>query len=145
MGATFISSWTPDVKNLFSGAWKALNLGEKLEYTVALKVPDESRTSQAVEVETYITDKIDGRETFRFVNEDQSLPKAIIFRDSTSDFMVDLLAEHFSSSLFIWHQGLVYEDIIEREKPDIVLHIIAERFLPQYETVPSLSNFLERV
>jgi hypothetical protein len=57
------------------------------------------------------------------------LPKAVIFRDSTSQFLTDLLGFSFSSSTSIWHGGYVIEDIIERENPDIILHIQAERFL----------------
>lgn len=130
-GGDLYTQLDDEMKSYFGRAWKSLNLGDELEYTVGLKISDHVRTARPAHVEPEIADKIMGRETFRFVNDDQSLPKAVIFRDSTSQFIVDLLAEHFSSSLFIWHKGLVYEDIIEREKPDIVLHIMAERFLSE--------------
>lgn len=72
------------------------------------------------------------RPYFEYENSKSSLPKAVIFRDSTCDFVVEPLAQHFSRSVFVWDKGFVYEDIIRQEKPDIVLHVMAERFLVQY-------------
>ena len=69
------------------------------------------------------------RPQHRTIVDDLRLPKAVIFRDSTSDFMWPLLAEHFREALFIWHKGAVFREVVEAEKPDIVLHIQAERFL----------------
>lgn len=70
-----------------------------------------------------------GRPTEVISRNAPNLPRAVIFRDSTSQFLVDLLAYSFSSCTFIWHGGYVIEDVIERENPDVVIHIQAERFL----------------
>jgi hypothetical protein len=56
------------------------------------------------------------------------LPKAIIFRDSFSDAMIPYLQENFRESVFIW-EGKIRKDLIEKEKPDIVIHEIVERLL----------------
>lgn len=69
------------------------------------------------------------RPQHRTVVDDARLPKAVVFRDSTSDFMWPLLAEHFREALFIWHKGAVFREVVEAEKPDVVLQIQAERFL----------------
>jgi len=79
------------------------------------------------------------RQSFVHEHENRSLPKAVIFRDSTAQFMVPWLAEHFSRSVFIWHRGDVIADVIEREKPDIVFQIMAERFVWRYPARVSLS------
>jgi hypothetical protein len=54
--------------------------------------------------------------------------------------MIEFLAHHFSESLFYWHGGHVYQDILDLEKPDIVLHIMAERFLGMYNKFQVVSN-----
>jgi hypothetical protein len=72
------------------------------------------------------------RETLVYENPDKSLPNAVIFRDSTCQFAVPWLAEHFSRSVFVWHRGDVLSEVIDREKPDIVFQIMAERFVWSY-------------
>lgn len=72
------------------------------------------------------------RETIVYEHKNKNLPKALIFRDSTADFLHEILAQHFSRSVFVWHKGQVISDVIEQEEPDIILHIMAERFTIQY-------------
>lgn len=72
------------------------------------------------------------RETLVFEHIDKRLPKAVVFRDSTCQFMTDWLAEHFSRTVFVWHLGDVLQKVIEREQPDIVIQIMAERFVWTY-------------
>ncbi|WP_461160449.1 hypothetical protein [Sphingobium sp. TomMM35A] len=79
------------------------------------------------------------RQSFVYEHENKELPKAVVFRDSTCQFMVPWLAEHFSRSVFIWHRGDVIAEVIEREKPDIVFQIMAERFVWRYPARASLS------
>lgn len=79
------------------------------------------------------------RETLVYENPDASLPKAVIFRDSTSQFTVPWLAEHFSRSVFVWHRGEVLNSVIEREAPDVVFQVMAERFVWSYPDRVALS------
>lgn len=65
----------------------------------------------------------------------RSLLRAVIIRDSTAQYMIDFLAEHFSRAVFYWHQGAVFEDVIAAERPDIVLHLCSERFILSYPNV----------
>jgi hypothetical protein len=58
--------------------------------------------------------------------------KAILFRDSFGGFWSPFLGHHFNRVLYIWH----YEwdaAFIEREKPDVVIDEILERFLNQLD------------
>ena len=58
-----------------------------------------------------------------------------------ADLMIDLLAEHFRRSVFIWHQGQIVNDIIEVEKPDLIIHVMAERFTIAYgKSMPPTIN-----
>jgi len=68
---------------------------------------------------------------------DTSMPKIVVIRDSFFSPLTELISEHFSKSVFLfdaWHYGPNF-DIIEKEKPDIVL-------LQIYE--PHLANVLYR-
>ncbi|WP_310621707.1 sulfotransferase [Flexibacterium corallicola] len=132
----------PKTKDVFNGAWKAISLDNKLEHLVRYQLPADKKKAKRISVDTKYLEHLGKRETFRFAQPDKSLPKAVIFRDSTSDYIVELLAEHFSDSLFIWHKGLVYDDVIQKENPDIVIHIMAERFTSMYSKFPTFSNLL---
>ncbi len=139
-GGDLYSQMDAEARSICQGALKSFYLGKNIEHLVKYKLFDETRNSKSIPVEEDYITRLGDRETFRFETADKDLPKAVIFRDSTSDFTVDLLAEHFSESLFIWHKGNVYDDVIEREKPDIVLHLMAERFMINYSSSPAFST-----
>lgn len=80
-----------------------------------------------------------GREMLIYETPDPSLPRAVVFRDSTATESIPFLAEHFSRSVYVWHDGDVLAEIIRREQPDIVLHFVAERFLATYPTTVPLN------
>lgn len=61
--------------------------------------------------------------------QDARLPKAVIFRGSNMTLIQPLLSRHFSRAVYVWHKNLPYRDILERERPDVVLHWITERFV----------------
>jgi hypothetical protein len=79
------------------------------------------------------------RETVVTKHPNADLPRAVIFRDSTASLLVDLLAQHFSRAVFVWHENDVIGEVIEQEKPDIVLHFKAERFLSTYPIMVPVS------
>ena len=60
---------------------------------------------------------------------DARLPRAVIFRGSSLALIQPLLSRHFSRAVYVWHKNLPYRDILERERPDVVLHCITERFV----------------
>ena len=56
------------------------------------------------------------------------LPSAIIFRDSFCDALIPFLSEHFSKVNYVSSFTVDY-DLLEKEKPDIVIFEIAQRYL----------------
>ena len=62
------------------------------------------------------------------VVKNSKLPKAVIIRDSFTDFMLKYLKEHFRKSVFVfddWQYKSNYE-ILQKEKPEIVITILYE-------------------
>lgn len=55
-------------------------------------------------------------------------PRAIFLRDSFSDWMIPILSEYFSESLFIWKRKLDI-NVMESFKPDILVEQVVDRFL----------------
>ncbi len=104
------------------------------DHTVSYKLPVDRRTAQRVATPAEYEVICDSREVFVYEREGKPGPKAVIFRDSTADFVVELLAEHFARSVFVWKDGQVFEYILDREQPDVVLHLMAERFVSSYPT-----------
>lgn len=127
-------------RGVVDGVWKHISFENVYEYVLRFELSEQNRKAQPVERNPEYDTLLGDRPRLAFSHPNKSLPKAIIFRDSTSDWLVELLAEHFSESLFIWHKGLIYEDLIEREKPDVVLHIMAERFFTEYRAFPAFSK-----
>lgn len=54
---------------------------------------------------------------------------AVFFRDSFTQNMIPFFASAFSRCVFVWNPFVDY-DLVEKEKPVLVLNIMAERFLP---------------
>ncbi|HEY9639255.1 MAG TPA: hypothetical protein V6C57_02160, partial [Coleofasciculaceae cyanobacterium] len=63
-----------------------------------------------------------------YENPDKSLPKAVLFRDSFGNSMLDFLAESFSRLVVVWQPHIDYS-VVEAEKPDVVINQQVERFL----------------
>ena len=61
-------------------------------------------------------------------NNDESLPRVVINRDSYSNYFMPYFSSHFSRTLYLW-TPLFYSTIIEKEKPDIVILEMLDRFL----------------
>ncbi|MGF7118939.1 hypothetical protein [Methanobacterium oryzae] len=70
------------------------------------------------------------RETEHYKNE-QGLKnlRVLIFRDSTVNYLKDILAIYFKEILLYWDHWFFNKDLIEWYKPDIILEIRTERFL----------------
>jgi hypothetical protein len=68
--------------------------------------------------------------TFIYQKEDKSLPKILIFNDSFVSYIHGFLGDYFSRSVFLWTHDF-RKDIIQKEQPQIVLHIIVERSIEE--------------
>lgn len=70
----------------------------------------------------------------RYTNGDPKAPKILIIRDSFGFYPAQFLKEHFSSTVLIFDawEFKLNEDIIRKEKPDIVLFMSLESFLHKF-------------
>jgi hypothetical protein len=59
---------------------------------------------------------------------DPRLPKVLVFRDSFAWPLIPFMAESFQSSVFVWTSEFLPE-LIEREKPDLVIYEYVERYV----------------
>jgi alginate O-acetyltransferase complex protein AlgJ len=62
------------------------------------------------------------------IADQPELPRAILLGDACCLPLIQLLAEHFSRFVFLWTHDPPLE-AIELEMPDIVIHVVSERFL----------------
>lgn len=107
--------------------WRAM-----LELTLKYNIHPDKVRARAVPVSQAAKAKFHGRDLAIYETDNADLPRAVVFRDSTATESIRFLAEHFSRSVYVWHDGDVLADIIAREQPDIILHFVAERFLATY-------------
>lgn len=68
-----------------------------------------------------------------------TLPRAVIFRDSFTSHLAPFLSEHFSRVVYLWQNDFDTQ-VIEQERPDVVIQQIVGRhlygFIPSPELVP---------
>jgi hypothetical protein len=120
------------VKHEFNKFWGFTSAQFGLEISVKLDLPKEKMAAQRIETPHIYHEWFSERETLVYERSDGIGPTVVIFRDSTVELCHHLLAQHFSRAVFVWHQGAAYREVIELERPDLVLHFIAERFLIRY-------------
>lgn len=114
--------------------WKKYNLNDAMSYDIKYDIPENLINFSLLPTSSFYQ-KFDGhRPVLVYENNDKSLPKCVVFRDSTADKIIELLAHHFSRIVFVWKEGNLFEEIIDKEQPDVVLHIMAERFVSDYPT-----------
>lgn len=63
-----------------------------------------------------------------YQGKNDSAPKVIMNRDSYSNFLIPYFSSHFSRQGYLW-SPLFFSSIIEKEKPDIVITEMMERFI----------------
>ena len=59
------------------------------------------------------------------------LPRCVLFRDSFSNFLIPYLAQNFSRIVAVSSMSYFY-DLLEEERPDVVLSVTIERFLATF-------------
>lgn len=117
-------------------------VGNMLEVLISHTLPDARNRARRVDTPDGYIPGGGGRETVIMEHEDRSLPKALVFRDSTATLSIDLLAQHFSRSVYVWHEGDVIGELIDREQPDVILHFVAERFLATYPRAVAINRVI---
>ncbi|MBK6283027.1 MAG: hypothetical protein IPF54_10535 [Draconibacterium sp.] len=71
-----------------------------------------------------------------FKSYNENLPNAVIIRDSFGDALMPYLQNSFHYSTFIW-DGWNYSfnlEVIQKEKPDVVIYMILESIIPNIYT-----------
>jgi hypothetical protein len=66
-----------------------------------------------------------------YQNDRRDLPRCVLFRDSTSTALIPFLMRGFSRLVAISSLSCNYE-LLEHEKPDVVLFIVVERFMATF-------------
>lgn len=70
----------------------------------------------------------DGRRRLEYVHEDPGLPACVVNGDSFSEPVTEFLAEHFSRA--VGYRGVNFDaDVVERDRPDVVIQLFCERQL----------------
>jgi len=103
-----------------------------------------SETVMRVDREKLATDRCDvpqdyqisaTRETIITETDDDTLPRAVVMRDSFAIECMPYLGESFSRAVYLWDANPNFE-IIERERPDVVIQMMVERFLVRLPELP---------
>lgn len=68
-----------------------------------------------------------------FENERRDLPRCVLFRDSFSNALIPFLMRGFSRIVAVSSLSCHY-DLLEQERPDVVLFVVIERFLATFGT-----------
>lgn len=71
-------------------------------------------------------------------NQDKSLPRLLMFRDSFTLNLQPYLSDYFSTAVYQWNHNFNPE-LVEMAKPDIVIHEVVERYIPELLTENSSS------
>jgi alginate O-acetyltransferase complex protein AlgJ len=75
---------------------------------------------------------------FSMEQADPALPRAVMFRDSFGAQLVPFLSEHFRRIVYITEPAPMFDtNVIERERPDIVIQEMVERKLEYPDMVDS--------
>jgi alginate O-acetyltransferase complex protein AlgJ len=61
-----------------------------------------------------------------FHTDDRTLPKAVVYGDSNADAMRHILTPHFSRTLMVYNCHQLFHELVRREQPDVVIHVMSE-------------------
>jgi hypothetical protein len=59
---------------------------------------------------------------------DPGLPRAVVYHDSFTNWIIPALSEHFRRIVYVWDYK-IDQALLERERPDVVIQAIVERSL----------------
>jgi alginate O-acetyltransferase complex protein AlgJ len=71
--------------------------------------------------------RVPSEDRIAFTINEAGSGKAIVFRDSYAEFWYPFLGQHFREVIYVWHEDWD-RPLIEREKPDVVIDEMLERF-----------------
>ncbi len=81
-------------------------------------------------------------DTYLVVEQDApELPTAVVFHDSCMDAAAKFYAESFRRTVFVSTPNVVQGDLVQRERPDVVIHALMERRLVVVPVEPAVLDF----
>jgi hypothetical protein len=103
-----------------------LNVDDLFHSDKYILIQKENKRSGMINVGKAIQDE----QSFTYYQSDslKGKPRLLMYRDSYSEFLHPYLSEHFSYSAFSWSHNISLERV-NREKPDLVILEMMERFL----------------
>jgi hypothetical protein len=122
---------------------RLLGLPGEFHESVPVLVPKAQRRARITlggEVSELRPGIIDWVETLR---SDAEIDKLVMFRDSFSSALMPFLSEHFGRAVYRWTWGFE-KDLLEQERPNIVVEEIVERALMRDEPEDGLRAAEER-
>lgn len=122
-------------KILYGGEAEMLNIGELYTNDRIELTPIRTIVKDGVKKNYKIPKDFMYKSDYEIVKEKniETLPTAVIFRDSFVDFMMPFLPEHFKKCVFIFDnwQYKYIDNIVNTEDPDIVMTFVFESNLRQ--------------
>ena len=122
-------------ERLSFGAMGAAAVPERSEQLEVAKVRDNG-VRRLQEVVTHIRD--------RYLVEEQDrpdLPTAVVFRDSAMTLAAKYFSQSFRRVVYVSTPNIVLHDLIEQERPDVVIHEFGERRILKHPREPSVYDF----
>lgn len=115
-------------------------LGAAMEQETAVPIPVAKVKKPAARVIKRVTNEI--RHGY-FISEQDApdLPVAVILRDSGMAAPAKFFSEAFRRTIYVASENAVLYDLLEQEKPDVVIHELAERHLVIVPEEPSRNDF----
>jgi hypothetical protein len=112
-----------------------LSLDDRVKVPSVALVPNRKRAVRLEPPESVLKTTRKQHNKMVFEVPDESLPKALILRDSFAEMLMPTVVEKFRRSVWVWTHELDLR-LVDRERPDIVIVETTERFL--YDKPPRL-------
>lgn len=151
-----VSKWFPQINQVETGEFKVETVPEisgDLSRNTGLRNSRRTITNQmhsSAKPKAVRTNFLEGGLTDRFFEtrvDDVRLPRAVVLRDSMTIALAPFLSEHFSKMTYIWpdlSRGNVFrDDLVVRDKPDVVVHVINERYFINCKPINEFGSDLE--
>jgi len=87
----------------------------------------------------FMLEPIYGKDRYPYFHSsinDEALPRALVFRDSFCQEMMQFISLHFSDALYVWNQEF-NEDLIAEQKANVVIQEVTEMFIYELLNVNS--------
>jgi alginate O-acetyltransferase complex protein AlgJ len=132
LGALGMQPLAYEQENVTTPGWdlaRMMGLDDVIHEEDLRMTPATPRRAQVVEEDRRDENWNQGRVALEIA--DPSLPRAVVFRDSFGSALIPFLAEHFRRSVHLWRYDFAV-DVIEEEKPDVVIWLMTSRRLQWY-------------